>query len=226
MTTDHRTNTRKHGENEAAGPHPSRGRRKGPRKAPRKATPKSLENAALYYLERFASSAANLRRVLMRRVERSARAHGTDREEGAAAVEDIVARFVASGLLDDAAYAAARAGTLHRRGASARRIRAALMQKGVASGDIEAALAALREEADDPELAAAVALARRRRLGPFRPAPDRAARREKDLAALARAGFGYETARQVIEAADIEALETEALETDALKTGGGGFSGG
>jgi len=182
------------------------------RKLPRKATPKSLENAALYYLERFASSAANLRRVLMRRVERSARAHGTDRDEGAAAIDAIVARFEASGLLNDRAYAEARAGTLHRRGASARKIRATLMQKGVGQDDIEAALGALRDEAADPEFAAAVTLARRRRLGPFRPAPDREARREKDLAALARAGFGYDIARQVIEAPDIAALEARAEE--------------
>jgi len=212
MTTDHQTNTRKHGENEAAGRRAQKGSGKGsgklPRKAPRKATPKSLENAALYYLERFASSAENLRRVLLRRVERSARAHGTDRDEGAAAVDDIVRRFVASGILDDRAYAAARTGTLHRRGASARKIRASLMQKGVAQDDIEAALVTLRDEADDPELAAAITLARRRRLGPYRPDTDRGARREKDLAALARAGFGYDIARQVIEASDIEALET------------------
>jgi regulatory protein len=210
MTTDHPTNTRKHGKNEAAAGRPGKEtrRKKGARKLPRKATPKSLENAALYYLERFASSAENLRRVLMRRVERSARAHDTDREEGAAAVDDIVRRFLASGLLDDRAYAAARAGTLHRRGGSARKIRASLMQKGVAPDDIEAALAALRDEAPDPEIAAAVTLARRRRLGPYRPDGDREARREKDLAALARAGFGYDIARKVIEAPDVETLET------------------
>jgi regulatory protein len=202
MTTDHRTNTRNNAENEATSA------RK--RKAPRKATPKSLENAALYHLERFSSSAANLRRVLMRRVERSARAHDTDRDEGAAAVDDIVRRFVAAGILNDAAYAAARAGTLHRRGASARKIRGSLMQKGVAGDDIETALAALRDEAEDPEFAAAVRLARRRRLGPYRPEPDREARREKDLAALARAGFGYDIARKVIEAGDIAALEALA----------------
>ena len=204
MTTDHPTNTRKHGKNEAAAGRPE----KRARKAPRKATPKSLENAALYYLVRFASSAEDRRRVLMRRVERSARAHDTDREEGAAAIDDIVRRFVASGILNDAAYAAARAGTLHRRGASARKIRASLMQKGVASDDIEAALASLRDEAADPEIAAAVTLARRRRLGPYRRDGDREARREKDLAALARAGFGYDIARKVIEAPDIESLET------------------
>lgn len=192
-------------------PDRKQGRAERRRKGPRKATPQYLENAALYYLERFASSEANLRRVLMRKVERSARAHDTDREAGAAAVEDIIARFRRSRLLDDAAYAEGRARSLFLRGASARKIRMTLVQKGVGADEIEAALASLRDEAAEPELAAAVTLARKRRLGPYRRA-DREGSRERDLAALARAGFSYDTARQVIEAEDAAELEAEALE--------------
>src|SRR5260370_17156146 len=81
-------------------------RRKPPkRRLPRQATASYLENAALHYLERFSSSTANLRRVLMRKVARSARTHGTDPAEGAGLVEAIIVRYLQSGLLDDAAYA-------------------------------------------------------------------------------------------------------------------------
>ena len=71
------------------------------RRGPRKATPKHLENAALHYLGRFASSAANLKRVLMRKVQRSAHFHGTDADEGRAMVERLVTRFARAGLIDD-----------------------------------------------------------------------------------------------------------------------------
>ena len=84
---------------DAAGEPP--GSAKQARRQPKKATARHLENVALWYLQRFAASAESLRRVLLRRVEKSARAHGTDREEGAALVENIVARFRASGLIDD-----------------------------------------------------------------------------------------------------------------------------
>ena len=50
-----------------------------------------------------------------------------------------------------------------------------------------------------PALAAARRTARRRRLGPWRGEDQRAARREKDLAALARAGFSYSVAKTVID---------------------------
>ena len=56
------------------------------------------------------------------------------------------------------------------------------------------------------ELQAAIALARRRRLGVYRLAAARADYRDRDLAALARAGFSYDIARRVIEAEDEAAL--------------------
>jgi regulatory protein len=189
------------------------------RRAPRKATPKYLRNSALFYLERYASSSAHLRRLLLAKVARSARAHGPDpemdAEKGAIAVEALIAELLETGLLDDARYAAERARILHRRGASARAVRAGLLAKGIEADDIDRALAGLREEAAEPELAAALTYARKRRLGPYRKGDgrtglDEKARRAKDLAALGRKGFGYDLARRVIETDDLAELEDEA----------------
>lgn len=185
------------------------------RRGPRPATPERLEKAAYHYLERFATSAENLRRVLMRRVERSAQIHGTDRAAGAEAVDALIARFRDAGLLDDRAYAEGRVATMHRQGKSARAIRQALAVKGVDAEIVDAALAELATEAGTPEteLAAAANYARRRRLGPWR-AGDRAGHRERDLAALGRQGFAYDTARRVVEAEDPESLEAEIAEAE------------
>ena len=166
---------------------------------PRKATPKSLENAAVYYLNRFDASAEQLRRVLLRRVERSARYHGTDPEIGEASVTELVERFQELGMIDDARYAGARAKTFHARGNSLRTIRAKLRMKGVMTADIETAIEALLETEGQPDLLAAASLARRRRLGPYRDQKIRQMKREPDLAALARAGFDYDVARHVID---------------------------
>jgi regulatory protein len=163
----------------------------------------------MFYLERYAAPAEHLRRLLLAKVARSARFHGTDAEAGAAAVGELIARLTRVGLLDDGAYAAARARSLARRGASARGIRSRLLQKGVAPELIDQALAGLGEAAGEPELAAALAFARRRRLGPYRTA-GRIERRERDLAALGRQGFDLALARRVIDAHDIGGLEEEA----------------
>jgi regulatory protein len=185
------------------------GRKDGKRRGPRKATPEYLERSALFYLERYAAPAAQLRRLLLAKVAASARFHGTDAEAGAEAVERLIGKLTRAGLLDEAGYAASRVRGLVRRGASARAISARLLQKGVPSEAIDQALAGLVEEARDPELAAALAYARRRRLGPYRTGP-RVAHRERDLAALGRQGFDLAMARKVIDAEDLAELEAEA----------------
>lgn len=187
----------------------------------KKVSERHLENVALYYLQQFAASAETLRRVLRRRVERSARVHGTDRAEGNALAEAVVARMVAAGLVDERAFALARAARLEARGASPRLIVARLKGKGIAPELIAEALAGLGGSGDggrdgggdggccDPALRAAVNLARRRRLGPFRSAAEREASREKDLAAFARAGFTYATAKRILNAATPEEIEDD-----------------
>jgi regulatory protein len=168
-------------------------------RVPPRITPSYLENAALHYLERFAASTSSLRRVLLRKVDRSLAHWGGAREPAADLIEALIAKLSGLGYLNDAAYAEQKVRVLHRRGKGGRAIRAALAAKGV-DGDLTAdALAALAEETPEPDRHAAVTLARRRRLGPFR-STGRAENRTRDLATLARAGFDFQTARAVIDA--------------------------
>lgn len=160
----------------------------------------------LYYLERYASSAENFRRVLMRRVERSARAHDTDRDEGAEVIDGIIQRFKEWGYLDDKAYAEMRVGSLFRRGTSRRGIRYQLSMKGVSEDAIDAALETVFENEVDPDRRSAIAYACRRRIGPWRK-DNRETFRDRDLAALGRQGFAYGIARWIVEADSPEACE-------------------
>ncbi len=184
------------------------------RQAPRALTMATLEKAASFYLERYSSSRENLRRVLMRRIAKATRDDAAMAEEGRALVEALLARYVGAGLLDDARYAEAKAAGLARAGASRFQIRGKLRQRGVARAEIDRAVGTLDETAEGSEIAAACALMRRKRLGPYRTTGDRAAHRQKDLAALARAGFALDLARKLLGAADVAALEKMANEED------------
>jgi regulatory protein len=148
--------------------------------------------------------------VLMRKVMRAAAAGNGDRAEGERLVDALVARYVAAGLVDDKAYAAQRAASLRRQGNSRFAIRGKLALKGVESTLIERALGELDGDDAQGEIAAACALVRRRRLGPLRPAAARIDSWQKDLAALARAGFSLGVARRVLGAKDAGALEAMA----------------
>jgi regulatory protein len=166
--------------------------------------PDLLEIWALHYLGRYASSAENLRRVLKRRVHRRS---PDDVPAAAPLIDALVARYRESGLLDDAAYATARVHSLHRRGESMRAMRARLAAKGVAAADIAEAVSYLRATAPDPDLEAACAFARRRRLGPFRRAE---ADHARELGAFARAGFSRRVAEAVLACIDVAAVEALA----------------
>jgi regulatory protein len=174
----------------------------------------ALHDAALAYLARYAATAAGLRRVLERRVDRWAQrarnaagdAEAIAAEAGAAraTVRDVVARLVAAGAVNDVAYAEARARSLLRAGRSHRAAAAHLAAKGVDAATARAALPVDHTS----ELAAALVLARKRRIGPFRlgEAADEAGRR-RELGVLARAGFPQDVARRAL-AMDPDHAET------------------
>jgi regulatory protein len=176
-------------------------------------TATTLENAALHYLGRFATSSANLRRVLLRKVARAAEEE-SDRESGAKLVDALIARYRESGLLNDKTYAAQAAVSLARRGRSRFSIGGKLAQKGVETELVKEAIKGLEEEGAT-EIAAACALVRRRRMGPYRLPDRRLEWKQKDLATLARAGFRLDLARRVLAAADVTALEALAKGEDS-----------
>ena len=185
------------------------GTKKKERSVPRKMTPARLENIALHHLDRFSTSSENLKRVLTRRVLKSARHHNTDQEQCAAWIDTLIERYQECGLLDDPAYARAQVNSHNRRGKSVRAIRALLRQKGVTAADIDLAIEGLAENHPDPDLAAANAYARRRRLGPYRTREVDDKAREKELAALARAGFSYGIARRIVAAETVEEIDQD-----------------
>lgn len=154
------------------------------RKAPKKISKTYLENAALYYLQRYATSAENLKRVLMRKIKRSCAFHEQSPEDFTGLVDELVARYTAAGLLNDLVFAAGRVASLRRQGGSKQAIIAKLQAKGLGRMDIETALG------DTDDLTAAQAFVKRKRL--------LAKDGKKALAALGRAGFSYETARTAL----------------------------
>ena len=70
-----------------------------------------------------------------------------------------------------------------------------MAQKGVAD---ELVNQILSEQEFDP-FQNALKLAKKKRIGPFRPAEERADFWQKDVAVLARAGFEYDVAKKVME---------------------------
>ncbi len=146
-----------------------------------------------------------LRRSLERRIAtwaRRAERAGRDPDQVAAQanasrseIESILARLGDVGLVDDVAFAESRARGLSRSGRSRRAIQAHLASKGVRAETVRAAL----PTDADTELDAALALAKKRRLGPFAKEPTQDPKeRLRALAILGRAGFERGTAERAL----------------------------
>ena len=181
--------------------------RDGPkgRKAPRPLTRARLEEMALAYVARFATSAGKLEAFLSRKLRE--RGWEDEDSQGRGAIEAVIARFVALGYVDDAGFAKMRSGSLLRRGYGARRIAQDLNAAGI---DQE-----IREDCAPGEGAArrsALALARKKGLGPYTRGlgPEDAldpALREKQVASLLRAGHAMPVARALLALRDVDDAE-------------------
>ncbi len=141
--------------------------------------------------------------MLDRRVQRWARAAAAESQpteaaaaDARAAVRQVTRALAQAGVLDDRAFATAQAARLVRSGRSRRAASARLQAKGVPPDLIDAALPRA-----ETELPAALAFARRRRIGPFRPDPapePTPGTRLRDLAVFARAGFPRDIAERAL----------------------------
>ena len=151
-----------------------------PRKPRPPLRPASLDELALSYVGRFATTRAKLRSYLARKLRERGWEGGSPPD-----LDAIAERFAASGLIDDNAFALAKAQSLGRRGYGRRRLAAVLRVAGVEEEDSEAAYG----EADRGAVAAALRFAERKRFGPFAAAAPQSPRdREKQVAAMVRAG--------------------------------------
>lgn len=188
----------------ASRPNPS-GR---PRRAPTPLDERRLEELALRYVGRFATTRAKLRSYLQRKLrERGWRGAGDP------AIEPLVARFADLGYVDDAAFALSKSRALAGRGYGKRRLDEKLRHAGVEEADAAAA----RALADNEAVAAALRFAERRRIGPFGSAPSDPRERDKALAAMVRAGHAFGLARAICSLAPGADVDLDSLADEAAR---------
>lgn len=191
----------------------------------------ALRDLALSYAARFATTAAKLEGYLARKIRERGVAEDGDGRTLELDVTGLVGRLIELGYVDDDAYARSRSRDLTQRGYGKRRVEQALWAAGV-----EEETRASHAPGESASRRAAMLMAKKRRIGPFgdQPHPEpggregnqpetpesRAAfqkRREKQVAAMLRAGHLYEHIQFILDAAhsdDVEDWVKEAEEDD------------
>jgi regulatory protein len=174
---------------------------------PRKPRPpldeRRLEELALFYVGRFATTRSKLRSYLARKLRE--RGWEGAREPDLAAVAE---RFADQGYIDDAGFALSKAHALAARGYGTRRLTEKLRAAGVEEQDSIAA----QSLSDGQAVASALRFAERRRLGPFATGgPPDPAQRERAIGAMVRAGHSFALARAIAGIAPGVPVDAEAL---------------
>ena len=179
---------------------------------PRKPAHVRMMNKAVDYLGRYASSRHKLGQILQRFASRKLTDY--DADDIAAAIEQTIDQCSQLGYLDDRQFAVTVARSQRRLGRSQAVIRQRLRQHALGDDIIAHALAEADENSANGDLQAAIRFAQRRRLGPFaqrhsahHQRHDAQQWKQRDLGAMARAGFSMATSRQILDHDDPDTID-------------------
>ena len=165
--------------------------RGGKKRAARPLDEGGLEQLALRYVGRYATTRAKLASYLQRKVKERGWNGRADPAPSA-----IAERLAGLGYIDDRAFALSKASAHSARGLGRRRLAGALRSAGVLEDDGAEAFRLAEDEAFD----SALRCARRRRLGPFAAVPlDDRKQREKAVATMIRAGHRFDLAAAIVD---------------------------
>ncbi|MEO0463922.1 MAG: RecX family transcriptional regulator [Pseudomonadota bacterium] len=205
------------------------GKRKAARKAPLDET--TLRDLALSYVARFATTGAKVEAYLARKIRERGLAQDEDGRTRELDVTGTVTRLIELGYVDDAAYARSKSRDLTARGYGSRRVEQALWAAGV-----EEEVRADSAPSEAANRRAAKLLAKKRGFGPFAraqmPDPEAGAEsraafhklREKQVAAMLRAGHRYEHVQFILEATQQGDVEDWVIEAEDDEDDSDGFS--
>jgi regulatory protein len=164
--------------------------------------PGTLNELALRYVGRFATSRAKLRTYLTRKLRERGWSGEADPDLAA-----LTERFTAQGYIDDAGYALSKSRTLSGRGYGKARLVQSLRVAGIEEADAVEA----RRHADAEAVQAAVRLAKRKRIGPFAGTTPDPQERQRALAAMVRGGHSFALSRALVDTPPNGQIDENAL---------------
>lgn len=174
--------------------------KKTEKKPPKKITESYLTNSGQFYLDRFPASVGQFRTVMMRKIKKSC-AHHAEQDLAAciAMLNTVIEKFERIGFLNDEGYAQGLVRSLQSRGWPKNRIIMRLKMKNISTDIIEP----IFEDNPRDEFTNALIWVKRKKFGAY---DMRNRTFEKSMAAMARAGFDFDTAKRAL------ALSTEEIE--------------
>lgn len=171
-------------------------------------TEKRLYNITLFYLSKYESSSEKVRQMLQRRLLKASQQGIEIPDESQQWITKIVGQMQALGYINDKRYAENQVRILSRQGKSKSFIIQKLRQSGI---DSEMVVALLEEAETDVQRA--ILWLKRQKKGGFRLKTADNETYRKDLLALGRQGFSFQTAKEAL-SESLKQIETEVFELE------------
>lgn len=157
-----------------------------------------LYNITLFYLERFESSSFKTKKMLERRVQKEKLKGNIIPDNISTLINEVIQKMTELGYINDERVMQNQIRRLSSAGKSKSFILKKLKQDGFNENSLSSALSSFDEETSSSDLIRAVKWLKKHKKGQFR-SKDSSLFYQKDLAALARAGFSYDTATKALE---------------------------
>lgn len=167
----------------------------------RNITKSYLQGAAYRYLERYATTEANLFLILKRKTDRvlnQSDQNDINLNEIETWIYEIIAKCVKHGLVNDRLYAESKMNSYSLLGNSLASIKNKLRSKGVPQDIISDVINEAISNTPDINFKSAIKYAKKRRFGPFRIHEVNETKLDKELAAMARAGYSYSESIKIL----------------------------
>ena len=162
------------------------------------ATVDEIRNWSFSYLEKYSASKQQLKTYLLKKMLKKSY-KSENKKEVHNLINAVISSLEKQKFVSDKYYSDYKSKVFYKRGYSLNKIRYNLINKGIDQKYIKDSISKIKEKESDPDFFSAIKLCKRRRIGPCREESNRALFFKKDISILARAGFGYDISKKVLD---------------------------
>jgi len=156
-----------------------------------------IKELALKYLDKYQPSKKSLQIYLFRKVI-DAQSNSIEKSEILKKIEIVLNDLEEKGILNDMLYSEIKSKNFLKRGYSLNKIKQHLSQKGISGELLKQTIEKIQNDETNPDFYSAIRICKKRRIGPYRPVANREIFYKKDMGVLARSGFSYDLAKEVL----------------------------
>ncbi len=157
-----------------------------------------MRNFSYAYIEKYSPSKQQLKTYLLKKYLKL-KSPNINKNNVKELIDVVLEDLENNKFLNDKFYSNSKAKNLIQRGNSINKIRNYLLNKGIKYKYVQETINTIKDDNEDQDFFSAIKVCKKKRIGPARDENNRPLFFKKDLGILARAGFGFDTSKRVMD---------------------------